>query len=197
MPLPGLLIEYLVVGSMALLWVLPLLGIDVSDQIQLGTVATLAPTIYILGMFVDFIAFALLSLLPIKEYSLKHLIRKAVNRDVNEENHSISKNLFYENEKRNSAAHIWLSLESPDLLKEVKERSSRDRIARGAFINILILWLLSATVNTPILIQFTYIQWLITSLFSLLVWVTLEQNSYKFELRVGHELLTRKIDTSS
>lgn len=199
MPLPGLLIEYLVVGSMALLWILPLLGIDVSGQIELGSAAALAPTIYILGMFVDFIAFALLSQLPTKKYSIKHMIRLAVNRrlDLDKNNNCDSTNVFYENGNRNSAAHIWLSLENSHLFNEVKERSSRDRIARGAFINILILWLLSATAHSTVLIDLTNLQWLAASIFSLLVWITLELNSYRFELRVGSELKSRKVEASS
>ncbi len=57
MVLPGLLIEYLVVGSMSPLWFLPLISVDFNNGIPLGKGAALAPAIYVLGMFVDFVAF--------------------------------------------------------------------------------------------------------------------------------------------
>ena len=141
MALPGLLVEYLVVGSMALLWALPLAGIDFSGTIPFGSAAALAPAIYVLGMFVDFIAFMLLTQLPRRKYSLKHAVRIITHNGLDEG--LKEDNPFSIHNHQNSQGFIWLGLREPGLLKEVKERSSRDRIARGAFINTLFLWVVS------------------------------------------------------
>ena len=59
MALPGLFVEYLVIGSLALLWALPCAGVDIfHKELDALTVTALAPAIYVLGMFVDFAAFA-------------------------------------------------------------------------------------------------------------------------------------------
>lgn len=186
MALPGLLVEYLVVGSMALLWALPLAGIDLSGQIPFGSAAALAPAIYVLGMFVDFAAFVLLTRFPLEIYSIKQAIRVIANHELDNESQKDSKCRV--GDRRNSKALIKLGLQNMELLKEVKERSSRDRIARGALVNILILWLISFWVSTPQLITLSDIQWAALSLFAFVVWVFLERHSYRFEVQLGHEL---------
>ena len=198
MALPGLLIEYLVVGSMALLWALPLANIDISGQIPFGSAAALAPAIYVLGMFVDFIAFALLSQLPIREYSLKQLIRNIANSSFKKSDPKhLQNNMFASDIRRNSTGIIRLGLDNPELLREVNERSSRDRIARGAFINILLLWGVSLWSNTPTIFNFNTFQWVGLALFSLMVWTFLEWHSYRFELSVGREVKSKNVHPSS
>lgn len=197
MALPGLLIEYLVVGSMALLWALPLANIDISGQIPFGSAAALAPAIYVLGMFVDFIAFALLSQLPMREYSLKQLIRNIANSSFKKDPKFLKNNMFASDIRRNSTGLIRLGLNNPELLREVNERSSRDRIARGAFINILLLWGVSLWSDTPTILNFNTFQWGGLALFSLMVWTFLEWHSYRFELNVGKEVQCKNIQPST
>lgn len=190
MALPGLLIEYLVVGSMALLWALPLTGVGITDQMAFSKAAALAPSIYVLGMFVDFIAFVVLSQLPTRRFSVKSLARcwLASRRPDIQVSDS---NVFKEGPGRSSRGTIWLHQNAPDLVKEIRERSSRDRVARGAFINILIMWAVSLT--TPVLLfdGLGNVQWAVLAVFAFFVWVFLEANSYGFELRAG-EMLSKE-----
>lgn len=197
MDLPGLLIEYLVVGSMALLWALPLANIDISGEIPFGSAAALAPAIYVLGMFVDFIAFALLSQLPMREYSLKQLIRSVANSRFKSDSKFLKNNMFASDIRRSSTGLIQLGLSYPELLREVNERSSRDRIARGAFISILLLWGVSLWSNTPTILSFNTFQWSGLALFSLVVWIFLEWHSFRFELSVGKEVKSKNIQPST
>jgi hypothetical protein len=76
MNIPGLLIEYLVIGSTALLWLLPLAGVSLTstESASIGKAAALAPALYVLGMLVDFCAFLLVSYVPNKTGSLKALV---------------------------------------------------------------------------------------------------------------------------
>ena len=186
MALPGLLIEYLVVGSMALLWLLPIAIAGPTVDISFGKAAALAPALYVLGMFVDFIAYIVLSRIPTRKYSLKSFARWLVR--LKPDIKSIDNNAFKEGYGRSSRGIIWLTLNAPVLIKEVQARSSRDRIARGAFINIAISW---ALVWSGKLDSFTPFQrledfhWLILIIFSLVGWMFFEANSYGFELRAG------------
>ena len=189
MALPGLLIEYLVVGSMALLWLLPLVGINYEGEIPFGRAAALAPAIYVVGMFVDFIAFVLVSRFPRRKYSLKALARWIVRRKPDIQNiENIRNNVFRDGYGRSSRGTIWLYLHAPEIIKEVQARSSRDRVARGAFVNILIMWVISiASPNSslPIFSCVSVYEWVLIVIFSLCVWLFLEANSYGFELRAG------------
>jgi len=186
MALPGLLIEYLVVGSMALLWLLPLAGINFNGNIPFGKAAALAPAIYVLGMFIDCIAFILVSKLPQKRYSLKTMVRYFVKKksDIKK----IEQNVFKEGSGRSSRGMIWLYLNAPDLVKEVEARSSRDRVARGAFINVIFMWIVFSVYTidgVDLLRSFNHFEWFLLMLFSLVVWLFLEANSFGFELRTG------------
>lgn len=183
MALPGLLVEYLVVGSMALLWALPLAGLNLDGEIPVGSAAALAPAIYVLGMFIDFAAFILVSKIPTRDYSLKALVRWWVHEKPDIE--VSDKNPFAGKFGRSSRGLIWLSQYSPDLAREVRERSSRDRVARGVMVNILLIWLASKSVgeSAPIIIPDT--SWILILTFSLCVWLFLETHSYSFEIRAG------------
>ena len=185
MVLPGLLIEYLVVGSMATVWFLPIFGFELSDAMNFGKAAVIAPALYVLGMFVDFFAFILLSRIPNRTFSLKNFARWYVKKKPDVK--CLSDNVFKDGYGRSSRGRIWLYLNAPEVVTEVQSRSSRDRIARGAVVNILILAILS-NCYTEKLHQFAHIQsyiWGAILLFSLGVWLFLEANSYGFELRAG------------
>jgi len=186
MAIPGLLVEYLVIGSMALLWLLPVVGVGLNGEIPFGKAAALAPAMYVIGMFVDFVAYLLVSRFPARKYSLKALARWYVKKKPDIQN--IDNNLFKEGYGRSSRGTIWLYLNAPDLIKELQARSSRDRIARGAIVNILLIWLLPKTttsVGIESLNSVCDIQWIVLVLFSIILWAFFEANSYGFELRAG------------
>jgi len=116
MQLPGLLIEYLISGAFALLWILVLLvtpGVEIPMPRSSKLWPLLVPLLYVLGMLIDYIA-------SIAVYPLKQRIKRRV-RILS--NHDTTK--------------LWIK--SPDLAREIAHRSSRDRVARGAIINIFFL----------------------------------------------------------
>jgi hypothetical protein len=86
MNIPGLLIEYLVVGSSALLWLFPLLGVPffAKESLSFEKAAALAPTLYVLGMLVDYLAFVLVTAVPSRHHSLKALVRRRLYRHLKE-----------------------------------------------------------------------------------------------------------------
>jgi hypothetical protein len=183
MSLPGLLVEYLVVGAMALLWLLPLSGIRLSESIPFESAAALAPAIYVVGMFVDFIAYILLSLLPTRKYSLKTFARWITHRKLDIEN--LKDNALNPLPGQNTRKRIWLQLKAPDIIKEIKERSSRDRIARGALVNILFTWAVSNKMPDQLLSNVSNFYWLIIAIIFFTLWIFFEGNSYSYEVRAG------------
>jgi len=65
MEIPGLLVEYLVSGCVALIWLLPLLQVlGYSPQNNPSLAALFLPGLYVLGMVVDFVGWFALG--PIK-----------------------------------------------------------------------------------------------------------------------------------
>lgn len=183
MSLPGLLVEYLVVGAMALLWLLPLAGIDLSTGIPFGSAAALAPAIYVVGMLVDFVAFVLLSSLPTRKYSLKTFARWITHRKLDIED--LKNNALNPLPGQNTRKRIWLQLNAPDIIKEIKERSSRDRIARGALVNILFMWTVSVIRPAQPLSDISNAYWLTITIVFLILWIFFEGNSYSYEVRAG------------
>jgi hypothetical protein len=82
MNIPGLLVEYLVVGSSALVWLFPLLGVPILEKsLSFEKAAALAPALYVLGMLIDFAAFFLVTEVPSKRLCLKALVRKRLRED--------------------------------------------------------------------------------------------------------------------
>ena len=81
MALPGLFIEYLVVGSFALLWSLPAIAwlfpsvAGYASDMHTLKVAALAPAIYVLGMFVDSVAFISVTVFPRRGGTFKQRAR--------------------------------------------------------------------------------------------------------------------------
>ena len=197
MALPGLLVEYLVTGSMALLWFLPLVTGTCEPSFNFAIATFLAPMLYVLGMFIDFLAFLFVSRLPLgRDRSLKALVRWVVlqNSDIVE----APDNVFLQEHGRTTRGTIWLYLhDAPDLVNEIKARSSRDRVARGAIVNIMIMWVMTSMEGFPGLLfvkemQWHHWSWAGISLFSIMAWGLLEGNSYGFELRAGEMVSKRK-----
>ena len=173
MSVPGLFVEYLVIGSMALIWFLPLAGLPFEQgvSITLGKAAAFGPAIYVIGMFIDFIAFWLFSG-PTKKYCLKAFAHSLIDVHPPED----TKNNKYQR-------LIWLHKNAPEVVKEINMRSSRDRIARGAVVNIFISYGLAY--RTPA-VTWEYgaliwqLLWIASFIIGLLLWIFSEGNSYKF-----------------
>jgi hypothetical protein len=137
--LPGLLIEYLVIGATASIWILPLLGLEVtriSDQATAGgAFILLAPVGYVVGMLVAQLAKFLLSWpynrkFNIQERAVRYLERRR-SSSYGEEDGPLPKG--------SSAARLRVSLAETEpqiLLQEVNMRRSRDRIARATVVNL-------------------------------------------------------------
>ena len=196
MALPGLLIEYLVVGAMALLWLFPVIGIPFQSSAPLAQAVLVIPVVYVLGMFIDAAAYIIVSKFPLRKYSLKSFIKSYVLRK--EEFNGIvinSGNAFLAKAGGSSKGLISAYRKSPEIVRELTSRSSRDRIARGAFINILLLWVTSklwGPTHVEFLNSITHGTWAIITLFSIIVWMFLEIHSFSFELRLGEFLSEQK-----
>ena len=132
MQLPGMLVEYLINGSCALIWIwgiFELLNINfpsVSDPRLL----LLVPGLYVVGMIVDHLAWLLDS------FEVNPRVKKAGLKvwdrfPVRWRRGKTASFLRFDSTK--------IILYSPDLGKEYVMRSSRDRIARGAFINTVLI----------------------------------------------------------
>ena len=175
MSVPGLFVEYLVVGSMALIWFLPLVGVQFEQgtSIPLGKAAALGPAIYVLGMFIDFIAFWLFSG-PTKKYCLKAFARSLIRVQLPQsENNSKYQQL------------LWLHKNAPEVVKEINMRSSRDRIARGAVVNIFLAYVLQyqgPVSNWAYGTIMWQALWVAAVVVGLLLWVFFEGNSHKFSM---------------
>lgn len=171
MTVPGLLVEYLVIGSMALIWFLPLMGVpfDQGASITLEKAAALGPAIYVIGMFIDFLAFWIFSG-PTKKYCLKALAHSLIDIRPPED-------------KKKYQRLLWLHKNAPEVVKEINMRSSRDRIARGAVVNILLSYIVEY--RSPLItwkhgnLTWQFI-WIAMFIIGLLLWIFFEGNSYKF-----------------
>lgn len=122
MQLPGLLVEYLVIGSCALIWIWILClfpGLHLPDPVDFAKldgarIALMIPMLYVVGMIVDFVA-----LITVQPLTFKYLR----NREPGESSVALTAKIL---------------LNSVELNREYVLRSSRDRIARGTFINSVI-----------------------------------------------------------
>ena len=160
--IPGLLIEYLISGLAALLWLYPFLPNIIKGN-NAGLV--LLPLLYVVGMIVDFVAYWI-TLWP------KIGIREFANRRKGVETSSTSLRKAY------------ILLHSSDLWDEIEKRSSRDRIARGALINILPIMfvhndLVSIQIGSMIFVVFC------------LIWTWFEYQSYVFEISARQAILEK------
>lgn len=166
MALPGLLIEYLIVGSLAFAWLYPILKRAGLDSITPSNLPLIVLGLYVVGMMIDFYAFILLR--PIKQ-----LVRARADKRYRLTNTS--------GWGRTAARAAKFSLHAPEIAKEVQMRSSRDRIARGAFINAVL-----ATVLGRELISLWAGLFLIVT--SFLMWMVFEFLSYSYEVKAEQAL---------
>ncbi len=122
-------IEYLFTGAFAILWLLPILPEelikDVSAKNETLLALVMIPILYALGMLIDSLSGSALSW-------AKDLIKKRVRAKYQVRFHWSSK-----------MAAIYAV--APELGVEYSTRSTRDRIARGLFANLVILAVVIAT----------------------------------------------------
>ncbi len=159
MKLPGPLIEYLINGSVAMIWLFPFLKAEM--QSYEGASIILIPIIYVLGMFVDLIAFVVTKI-PKKQ--IRIFVEKRYLGKNNKYYPGIGKDM-----------KINVLTKSPELAKEIETRSGRDRIARGMIINTLFMLFFSSIVSW----------WICTVLLilSIVMWISFEYASHGFILR--------------
>ena len=167
MALPGLLIEYLVCGAIALAWLWPLLQASL-PKIDPTLLPVALLLLYVLGMAVDFLAF-FLTLLP-KRWIRSRVARRYLGTALG-------------NQKSGTLRQAKIALYAPELAKELATRSSRDRIARGSLLN-------------AILATIFFLPWkfgVLLVLFSLVLWAGFEQLSYGYEL-CAEKVLDEKLE---
>lgn len=116
-------VEYLFTGTFAILWLLLILPEELIRDLSQGDGALLAlvmiPILYALGMLIDFLSGSTLDW-------AKALIRESVRAKYQARFHWSSK-----------VAAIYAV--APELGVEYSTRSTRDRIARGLFANLIVL----------------------------------------------------------
>ena len=165
MTLPGLFIEYLVSGALALIWLMPLLPNDVST-LQAWHAPIVAAFLYALGMSIDLLAFAITR--PIK-WRLRNSIASRMNIR------------HFSSAGSASARLAFLQKASPAIAAEIAARSSRDRIARCTFVNAVLFSLIGMSRwPTPYLA--------VLCISTLGMWLFFEASSHAYELRAAQEL---------
>jgi hypothetical protein len=163
MAIPGLFIEYLVNGAVALIWLVPLLTSTGFGKVESAYLALYALGLYVLGMMIDFIAWTVTR--PIKHFLRRKISAKYHLSPSTAPGTSIER-------------QVKFALYARDLHNEISMRSSRDRIARGAFLNAVIATVVILPLATGVpLIVLTFA-----------VWLGSESISYKFELKAEQAL---------
>jgi hypothetical protein len=177
--IPGLLIEYLVVGCSALLWLTPL--VDTSGELvrklSVETAVLLFPMVYVLGMLIDYVGYLLVS--RPERWNLKRWARRGVleKADIAPYLSRLPK----DGEGRANRAHIFLAQDYPALLQELGHRSSRDRIARCSIINFSLLAAVLAYDAKGDALHVVLAS--LAAVIAFLAWSRYESQTHAFELR--------------
>ncbi|MDH3713876.1 MAG: hypothetical protein OET44_08535 [Gammaproteobacteria bacterium] len=155
--LPGLLVEYLINGVVAFLWIIELYP-SIKTRLDLDAALLFIPALYVVGMAIDLVAFAV-------GYVPKHMLRRRLDKK-------------YDAAARPGGTHrkVFIMSRSSELAEELEKRSSRDRIARGTFVNLF-----------PLLYLYdVHPLFAIASLaFTLGAWLWFEAQSYTFEVQAA------------
>ena len=175
MSLPGLIIEYLITGSVALVWLYPILR-DLKDRVGLqATDSSYLPVLllglYVIGLFLDILAFY-----PLRP--IKLVVRRFA-----------SKRYGFSAEKKPGtqvSRAVRFALYAPELAKEVEMRSSRDRVARGVLVNMIVATCRVLTLQLGLSLI----------AISLVAWVSCEYLSYTYEIQ-AERALNEKLELDS
>ncbi|WP_172329525.1 hypothetical protein [Mangrovicoccus sp. HB161399] len=213
--LPGLLIEYLVNGAVALIWLLPLLrrisGLELvlPDGNAAGAVLMLLPLVYGLGMVVDRLAKLLTGKVPAQTLSLQWLASlRPEHRAHRFDALPVERNPFYRGpaatpEQRSAQmlarARVLGILygKHGDLAAELTGRRSRDRVARGFAVNFLLAAVLAGLAapgtggQAPVAVNAAVLAacFAVAAAVMFFVWAVFDRESYAFELSLGAALL--------
>ncbi|TVL97298.1 MAG: hypothetical protein CV087_22510 [Candidatus Brocadia sp. WS118] len=187
MQIPGLLIEYLINGSVALVWLFPLIASAGLLPNKIDTpiaVVVVIPALYVLGMVIDAAA----------NFIVKHhkeLIRKRIYKKLSVSEDQWQKFGGYRIETK-------LILHAPELARVGEKRSTRDRIARSSILNVMLA--------TIIFTVFGFIQkdsWLILLLYLIggailiffcwAMWARFQAASFAYEI-IAFQTLEAKLE---
>jgi hypothetical protein len=181
MQLPTFFIEYLINGSCALVWISWLLivfgAIDRVPDMGAGKLALLVPALYVLGMTIDWIARWVVKKL-LKENLLEPLLKKIGILKIE----SLERDRPGGQVEKRAAT---LALRSKEATREYSMRSSRDRVARGALINLILATIVLTTwydnLKPPSLKLSVHLIWVIGIILVILFFVVW----YHFEERTS------------
>ena len=173
--MPGLLIEYLINGAIAILWISRLIDIEELTAIAEGHTKglILIPVAYVLGMCIDYIAWWVTQIPKqmIRDHAAK-TVEKAMT-DADPPFLSAEYKYFWKEK-------IEIEKSYPDLNKAMSSRSSRDRIARGTIFNLI-----------PISILYVDVMgyWgVVLIALAILMWARFEHYNRCFELRAAYSV---------
>ena len=181
MAIPGLFIEYLIVGALALIWIYPLLPEQWLSKIQPTLLPLLALGLYVVGMLIDFCAWIVTGYIKNglrawaeggHKYSFKEMSKVFRGGGKFRRGSVISR-------------QIYLTIHAPEVAKAAAMRGSRDRIARGAIINSILF-------TVVVLPDRRYIGVLMIVV-SFLMWVYFELSSYDYEVK-AERLVRAKVE---
>lgn len=172
MSIPGLFVEYLVIGVVATVWMLPWI-LTYSPKLPQGDISSLMflPGFYVVGMIIDYIGWRIL-----------RSLRNRIKRDTYQK--------YKGNESESEGFMARLLLHAPDLARTLEMYSSRDRIARGTLINSLIsaisyvlyFWIYGQITSVLVSVFICTLAIILT----LLLWMNYQRNSYRFEVHSLH-----------
>ena len=184
MTIPGLFIEYLIVGALALIWIYPLLPEPWTSKLQPAHLPLLALGLYVVGMVIDFFAWVITSYIKSglrawaeegHKYAPKELVKILKGGRGRVKRGNIT------------SRQIYLAIHAPEAAKEAAMRSSRDRIARGAVMNSILFTMFALPSRR-------YIGLLMILIF-FIMWVNFELSSYSYEMK-AEQLVKEKIESN-
>lgn len=168
MSIPGLFVEYLVIGTIAILWLWPLASI-LAPLVPKNEIFTLllVPVLYVIGMIVDYLGYLLLR--PVRN-RIRDRIYIQYEGDVEE----------------SSGLEARLFVHAPELANLVTMYSSRDRVARGTAINgiiaVIVFVIYFWRTSQWYLTQVTIIVGVIGTVFCYLLWANYQRISCRLEV---------------
>jgi hypothetical protein len=189
MNIPGLLIEYLIIGGVSCLWLLPLLlwlGVfptSESDVLKAIAPVIAVPFLYVMGLMIDIPTEKLIE-------RRKDSIRKKMRKEFYDK-FKCSKSIIAD---KIDFATVEVMYLSQDLGKESEMRSSRDRIARGTFLNLFIAaFVFPPLSESPLCSRHDIVVFFVLLGLSgvfYLIWERCETASYWYRLRAIYILIT-------
>ena len=172
MNLPGLLIEYLINGAIALIWLSQISIFSTLTAVSAtGMEIVLIPIAYVIGMFIDYIAWFLTR--PVKGF-----IRSKVRDELA---HELS--FASDDYKDRWTDKLKIETDYANLSKQLESKSSRDRIARGTIINLILI--------NVFFWSSIHVYGLVLIFLAFCMWWKFEKQNYSYEVRAAHLLRTK------